>query len=81
MASIISEVKFDLKHPDIHVHIASGGHLGGLWGHVLLKELGYALRFSKSETNFTLQSFHLEEMKQFFCLTEAPKSPKPASKC
>ena len=34
MASFISEVKFDLrfetsslKYPDIHVHIASGGHL------------------------------------------------------
>ena len=39
MASMFSEVKFDprfetsnLKYPDIHVHIASGGHLGGLWG-------------------------------------------------
>ena len=30
MASIISEVKFDLKHPDIHVHIAFDSHLGGL---------------------------------------------------
>ena len=36
-ASMISEVKFDLrfeksnlKYPDIHVHIASDGHLGGL---------------------------------------------------
>ena len=40
MASMISEVKFDhifkgsnLKYPDIHLHIASDGHLGSLWGH------------------------------------------------
>ena len=40
MASIISEVKFDLrfetgnlKYPDIHVPIASDGHLRGVWGH------------------------------------------------
>ena len=39
MASKISDVKFDLrfdtsnfKYTDIHVHIASGGHLGGLRG-------------------------------------------------
>ena len=62
MASMISEVKFDLrletsslKHPDIHGHIASDGHLGGLGGyggHKMNSEVKADLKIELSDLNY-----------------------------
>ena len=59
---MISEVKFDLrletsnlKYPDIHVHIASDGHLGGLRGHCGLQktsEFKADLKIELSDLNY-----------------------------
>ena len=62
MASMISAVKFDLrletsslKHPDIHGHIASDGHLsglGGYGGHKMNSEVKAGLKIELSDLNY-----------------------------
>ena len=46
MASVTSNVKLDLrfdisklKYPGVYVHVASNGHLGGIWGHGSLHDI------------------------------------------
>ena len=58
MTLVALEVEFDLRfdvkvlnYPDIHVHVASNSHFGGLWGRGVLQmtsEVAYDLKFELS---------------------------------
>ena len=70
---------WNLKYPDIHVHITSDCHVGGLWGHCGLQktsEVKANLKIELSDLNFLCSHASLA-CKGFLEMIQTDKQQQP----